>query len=213
MAAAGFWTTATDLALLVLELQQEYKGLSSTIADSSLIHEMLRPRINATGLGVHLKGYKDVAAFWDSGNNAGYTGLLFGTLDGQGAIVLSNSDNGIWLAQDVVHSIADAYGWSAMRTEYLKPTSGAAYDQFVGNYTKDASTQAAIGKDAKGLFLQPPGSRSHLTLYALRDGSFLIKEKPEHFRLFFDKDAEGKVKGLQYFQYCGTAQGSMRKLD
>ena len=84
LAAAGPWTTATDLARLVIEIQKEYNGLSTIIADSDLIREMITPQINTTGLGIHLKGSENVSAFWHAGNTAGYTGLLFGTTSASG---------------------------------------------------------------------------------------------------------------------------------
>lgn len=212
MAAAGFWTTPSDLARLVIGMQQAFDGLNTAVVDSSLLRVMLKPQINTTGLGVHLKGYKDVSVFWHSGNNAGYTGLLFGTLRGQGAVVLTNSDDGVTLAQECIRSIADTYNWPAMQVLHLKSLPVADYDLLTGIYGTDEKTATVIGKTEKGLYLQPPGSRQRLDLYRLTDGSFIIREKPDHVRVYFDSDADGKVNTLRFEQNCGAQTGTLKRL-
>ncbi|MET0392301.1 MAG: serine hydrolase domain-containing protein [Chitinophagaceae bacterium] len=209
MAAAGPWTTAADLARLVLAMQREYQGLSRVVADSALMREMFTPQINTTGLGIHLKGSAGVAAFWHSGNNAGYTGLLFGLLSGKGAVVLTNSDDGASFAMEGIRSIADAYDWPVMQTRYIKETTDKLYEAFTGRYAK-GSTQAAIGKNSAGLFLNP-GSDKEFTLYQEQDGSFLIKEKPDHLRMVFDQTGDGETL-LHVFQDCGRVMVTLSKI-
>ncbi|PSK91182.1 serine hydrolase domain-containing protein [Taibaiella chishuiensis] len=213
MAAAGFWTTSYDLALLVLEIQKGRKGQSTILPDSSLLREMLRPQINTTGLGMHLKGYKDVSAFWHSGNNAGYTALLFGTLEGQGAIVMTNSDDGITLALDVIRSIANTYQWPAMQTLHLHPAVATEEQTLMGSYGRAPGTVAVVGADPKGLYLQPSGSGPRLRIYRLTDGAYTIQQKPDHFRLYFTKDETGKVSALRFEQDCGTQVGTLEKTN
>lgn len=213
MAAAGFWTTPRDLALLVLEIQEAREGRSAKIVDSSLVREMLRPQINTTGLGIHLKGSKEVSAFWHSGNNAGYTGLLFGTLNGQGAIVLTNSDEGITLAQECIRSIADAYKWPAMQTLRLRPDPTPEESLLTGTYGRAPGTVAVVGRDPKGLYLQPSGAGARLRIYRLADDAYTIMEKPDHFRLYFNKDATGKISSLRFEQNCGVQVGTLEKVN
>ena len=212
MAAAGPWTTPSDLARFVLELQQEYHGLSNLIADSSLVRQMLSPQINTTGLGVHLKGSGEVAAFWHSGNTAGYTGFLFGTLDGKGAVVLTNSDAGEWLGIEVIRSVADIYAWPAMQTRHLKATTDNTYAKFSGTYSK-GKTRVVIGKNGDGLFLDIGNDKKVFTLYEESDNSFLIKEKPDHLRLTFDSTPDGVVSAINVFQDCGTVVVSLPKVQ
>lgn len=211
LAPAGPWTTATDLARLVVEIQKEYNGLSTLIADSGLVREMITPQINTTGLGIHLKGTGNVSAFWHAGNNAGYTGLLFGTTSDQGAIVLTNSDDGAWLALEMIRSIADVYNWPAMQTQYLKKTTGQQYDRFTGEYKK-GKTQLTIGKNSNGLFLNSGSDKKAFTLYQTKEGSFIIKEKPDHLKLVFDGVRENNMKVL-FFQDCGKAVGELQKVQ
>jgi len=78
MAAAGPWTTASDLAMLVIAIQNEYEGKADLLLGQELCTTMLTPQINYKGLGVHLKGSARAEAFWHAGNSAGYTCLLYG---------------------------------------------------------------------------------------------------------------------------------------
>ena len=61
--------------------------------------------------------------FMKLGQNAGYQGWLIGyPITGQGAVVMTNSDNGIKLAQSLVYAIAKAYYW---------PTKGKLKDAWM----------------------------------------------------------------------------------
>ncbi|MEL6304938.1 MAG: serine hydrolase domain-containing protein, partial [Bacteroidota bacterium] len=77
-AAAGPWTTAEDLAKFIIGIQNAYHGKDSTLATPSLVKEMLIPQINTRGIGANLRGVERVEAFWHSGQNLGYTSLLYG---------------------------------------------------------------------------------------------------------------------------------------
>ena len=203
MVAAGPWTTPSDLSRFVLELQQEYHRLSNLVADSSLVRQMLLPQINTTSVGTHLKGSGEVSAFWHSGNSAGFTGFLFGTLKGKGAIVLTNSDAGERLGLEVIRGVGDAYGWQAMYTRRLNTTTGEAYAKFTGTYSK-GKTQVVIGKNDDDLFLNSGSGKKVFTLYEDADGSFVIKEKPDHLRLTFAAGTDGIASAIHVFQDCGT---------
>ena len=110
MAAAGLWTTATDLAkfaLAIQKMQQSDHGLLSR----QMVHTMLTPGMNRDGLGVFIT--PDGKRFWHSGSDFGFQGNLTAFIDnGAGIVVLANSDNGIRLADDLMLTAAGVYGWS-----------------------------------------------------------------------------------------------------
>jgi CubicO group peptidase (beta-lactamase class C family) len=110
-AAAGPWTTAEDLAKLIIGIQQ------NSVLNSTLTQEMMTPFINHKGLGVNLKGVGKPHAFWHAGQNLGYTGLLYGSLrTGNGAVILLNSDGGERLMQEFISSVALTYNWNVMKS-------------------------------------------------------------------------------------------------
>lgn len=128
MAAGGLWTTPSDLARFVLELQRSKAGKSNRVLSRKMANEMLsdqmpnfpvemvserygRP-IRNQGLGFRLEGEGRAARFSHHGGNKGYRCFLIAYSDrGQGAIVMTNSDNGFELVQEIVRSIAKEYDW------------------------------------------------------------------------------------------------------
>ena len=128
MASGGMWTTPSDLTRIVIELQQAIAGRSNRILSRKMANEMLsdqmrdfpvavvsqrygRP-IRNQGLGFRLEGEGRSARFSHHGGNTGYRCFIVAYNHlGQGAIVMTNSDNGAELVQEIVRSIAKEYEW------------------------------------------------------------------------------------------------------
>ena len=110
LAAAGLWTTPRDLAAFAAEIQLSALGRSNKVLTKASVERMLTPVLENYGLGLGVDaagGY-----FQHSGGNAGFTCLLVaGLRSGKGAVVMTNSDNGGPLCQEIVRSVARAYGW------------------------------------------------------------------------------------------------------
>lgn len=116
-AAAALWTTPSDLARFAIEIQNSAAGKSNKVLSQKMANEMLAPGIEAFGLGLFLGEKTDTRAnFYHSGGNEGFRTMMFAyNSTGQGAVVMSNSDNGAALNEEVLRSIAREYGW----TNYL----------------------------------------------------------------------------------------------
>ncbi len=199
-AAAGPWTTPSDLAKLVIEIQKIYHGKNSNLLNQSYVQLMLKPQINAMGLGFHLKGAKEVLGFWHSGNNAGYTGVLFGlTHTGQGAIVLTNSNAGEWLAIDAIRSIASAYNWPIM--QHLN-TSVTTPEKYVGTYVVGDKKGLTIRLYKNQLYFQKHGESRRYNLYATGDQIFTLFEKPDNISFEFE-EKEGQML-LKVYENAGA---------
>ena len=134
MAAAGLWTTPTDLVKFFLEIQESSRG-EGKILSQSMAREMLEPGMNNWGLGPVIQG--DGKRFGHGGSNAGFRSQFTAFIDGgSGAVVMTNSDSGGRLAFDTLLTIANAYGWAGMeletkRTKALEP---AQYEALAGIY-------------------------------------------------------------------------------
>ena len=106
MAAAGLWTTPSDLALFMIELQESIKGASSQVLERSMANEMVKRQFDEFGLGLVLLP----GAFKHSGSNEGFRAKLYGTLDsGFGVIVMTNSDAGDKLINEIGGTIEAEY--------------------------------------------------------------------------------------------------------
>jgi CubicO group peptidase (beta-lactamase class C family) len=121
--AAGLWTTPTDLAKFMIEVQLSLAGRSNKV----LSQQMVKKMVTAGGVGQYALGFtvgsdsphRPAAAgeaarlFGHTGGNWGFRSDLEGTLDGgNGFIIMANSDdaNPI-LFSELPARIRAAYGW------------------------------------------------------------------------------------------------------
>ncbi|MDR3447942.1 serine hydrolase [Dyella sp.] len=112
MAAAGLWSTPSDLALYVLELQRSIKDGVGHVLDKSTTEQMLTAGKGKWGLGIGIGGSAGHPYFQHFGVNEGFEGVLFGYRDsGEGAVIMTNAAGGAELARDLLRSIAVAYAW------------------------------------------------------------------------------------------------------
>lgn len=113
MAAAGLWTTPSDLARYVIEVELAYEGKSKKVLDREMIRQMLTPQNGGpAGLGPFIANRGKVRQFSHNGGNAGFRCDLVGLLEkGDGAVVMTNSDAGMPLVDEILKSIGAAYGW------------------------------------------------------------------------------------------------------
>jgi CubicO group peptidase (beta-lactamase class C family) len=113
MAAAGLWTTATDLAKFGIEIALSKQGTANHVLSQTSTREMLKPQIEQVGLGFFLGEYKNPEEFGHNGADEGFQAVLIMFADsGKGVAIMANSDNGITVANHVIQSIAKEYGWN-----------------------------------------------------------------------------------------------------
>ena len=111
MAAAGLWTTPTDLAKFAIEIALSQQGKSNKVLSQQTTEEMLTPVLGEAGLGFFLQKDRP-GEFGHNGADEGFQALLVMNADtGQGAAIMANSDNGILVASELLRGIAKEYGW------------------------------------------------------------------------------------------------------
>jgi CubicO group peptidase (beta-lactamase class C family) len=159
MAAAGLWTTASDLARYAMAVQRAYHS-GGGILSPKTAHVMLTPGMHNHGLGPVIT--PDGKRFGHSGADAGFQASLTAFLDGgAGIAVMSNSDNGNRLADELMLTIARQYGWSGFtqveKTVVQLPPE--AYQRLAGRYQLDGGLgQFEIIFREGRLFVQAPGN-------------------------------------------------------
>lgn len=125
MAAAGLWTTPTDLAEFGIEIALSKQGKSNRVLSQKMVNEMLTPAPNAKeneGLGFFLDK-NTPGQFSHGGADEGFQALFTMNADnGKGAVIMADSDNGIALAGFLLDKIAKEYGWT------YKPPREASWD-------------------------------------------------------------------------------------
>jgi hypothetical protein len=117
MAAAGLWTTPSDLALFALAVQNALAGTAGAIVSPSTAHEMLQPVLQDYGLGFAIAGNGLNRYFWHPGANLGFLSALFAYEKGDGVVLMSNQQYSKALMLQVIHAIAKNYGWTEYPTD------------------------------------------------------------------------------------------------
>lgn len=111
MAAAGLWTTPSDLARIAIEVSKARAGQSTRVVSQAMAKQMLTKQSKAFGIGFELRGGDH---FGHGGSNEGFNCNLSAFADsGSGVVVMTNSDNGYLLIDRITASVAAEYGWKS----------------------------------------------------------------------------------------------------
>jgi CubicO group peptidase (beta-lactamase class C family) len=140
MAAAGLWTTPSDLARFAIALQQSLAGNRNAVLNADVAKQMMTKQKQDWGLGVQLGGSDQSARFQHSGGNEGFRCFLVAyEHSGDGAVVMTNSDSGDRVAKALIRSIAHEYRWPDFKPKKreLAHVSTSLYTQYVGQYQID----------------------------------------------------------------------------
>ena len=116
MAAAGLWTTASDVARYCIEIQRSLTGKANRVLSQDLTQQMVTPGTGNWGLGLGIGGSTTDPYFSHGGVNAGFESLFVAyEHHGDGAVIMVNAQGGTALASEVMESIATEYGWPDFR--------------------------------------------------------------------------------------------------
>ena len=112
MAAAGLWTTPSDLARFAISIQNAYAGKSGSVLSQSMTRQLLTDQKNRDGLGVFLQGDSTTLRFGHNGRDEGFDALLTAGVDkGQGIVIMINANDNSHMMGRIVDFIADYYHW------------------------------------------------------------------------------------------------------
>ncbi len=179
MAPAGLWTTPSDLARMAIEVQSEYAGQSSKILNQSTAKQMLTHQIGTSGLGFGLENPGQPPHFGHGGANEGYRcDLETRTDSGQGFAVMTNSDSGGELAEELFRSVAKEYGWPDHHPveHTLIKINPALFQSYVGTYEIPGIGKLTVTLKSGSLYMQaePLGPEPQELLPESSNGFFLM---------------------------------------
>jgi len=198
---AALWTTATDLAKFVLEIQLSLKGHPNKVLSKETTELMLTPYLKSSnyGFGFFIRKKGDDFYFEHSGLNEGFSSQYYGSMqNGNGVVVLVNSDNTEFM-DELVNSVATVYGWRNFYPFASKKIIGVAdtiTDKYVGKYNfENTNTGPTIVKENGALYLIDPNSPTKWEIYFTSEREFFMlaaKWANQQFCI----DENGKVKGF-----------------
>lgn len=203
MAAAGLWTTPSDLARLAVELQCAREGRSHRLLSTQMVMQLLTPQSHDVergdmGLGVFVQGTGSNGRFGHPGDNTGFTSYWVSLMQGgRGCILMTNSDNGWSLQEELLRAIAQAYAWPEpppqknLESEALE--GAAASDSCVGEYELRSDLFLTVSKDGDHLFFQVAG-QPPVKLMRHSDEVYFFANMDDI--ITFVRDGQGKVQAL-----------------
>jgi CubicO group peptidase (beta-lactamase class C family) len=138
LAPAGLWSTPTDMAKLIIAVQQS-STTDRPFLDKQFATLMVTPVSDSDNAALGSFVYKigvDVY-FAHDGHNRGFTCVYYGSLhSGQGAVIMLNSDNN-GIIPEILNSIAETYHWKDFYQPEVKQAvrlPDSMKDRYTGNY-------------------------------------------------------------------------------
>ncbi len=115
LAAAGLWTTPTDLARFAIEVQQSAKGKSSRVLSRTMVQEMLSPvGVGSFAVGFSINRRGEGWYFSHGGSNFGFQCMLLAhKVKGCGLVVMTNAHRGGVIMREISERIQEAYDWDS----------------------------------------------------------------------------------------------------
>ncbi len=186
MAAAGLWTTPSDLARYAIEVQKDLAGKSNGVISAAMAREMVKPGMNRWGLGVETGGSAEHPYFTHNGANDGFQCNLVAYNNGDGAVIMTNSDTGGQLAAEILRTIAYEYKWPDFAPHEIPARKDITFSsdilaKYVGVY--------AMGSGAKMAVTLESGQ-----LYTKLGNQPAIPILPESKTMFFPKGIDAELE-------------------
>lgn len=211
MAAAGLWTTPTDLLRFAMEIQQTYAGKSSKVITQAMAKQMLTDQKNDDGLGVFLQGSGSALWFSHNGRDEGFDASLNASAEtGQAVAIMINANDDSRLVARIGDFIAHKYHF-ANASAYVAPAAVSVPT----NQLNDVAGRYEMANNQMGAFLVQNG-RLFISIGGLPDEEFiplgndLFASADHDVRFSFVRDASGAVTDVTRIRAGGEIHASPR---
>jgi CubicO group peptidase (beta-lactamase class C family) len=158
MAAAGLWTTPSDLARFAISIQHGFAGKSGSVLSKAAMQEMLTVQKNNDGLGVFLEGEDSTRRFGHGGRDDGFDAVMTaGVETGQGVVIMINANDNSRMMSQIVNAVAAQYHWKGFSVTKPIPraaaqVSAAELAAFEGRYELENNRMITFLAEGSRLF-------------------------------------------------------------
>ena len=217
MAAAGLWSTPSDLLRWAIDIAEAYQRGSGRVLSQAMAESMLTsdPDAESLGLGPVVEGQGRGLHFGHAGWNPGFHAeVVYFPETRQGAAVMVNGDGGRPLVRELLYAIAAEYHWPDFAPPTLDPipVEPALRASLLGNYEveRPEHVSARITAERGRLYLLAPrlGTKTEIVFTAPHD--FVALDSGDRFSV--QTDDQGRATALQYgpYEIRRQAPGSSR---
>lgn len=205
MAAAGLWTTPTDLARFAIEIQETLAGRGHGVISPAMARQYLTPQKGQSGLGIVVQDTGSRLSFTHGGRDEGFDAQLVAfAATGQGAVIMINANDNSRFFGRLLDFIGQLYGWPAVGPARTPPAAITAT-------SIDSSRLAGYGgwyefRENQMMSLVPNQSRTGIETLTdgMPDETFLAIDSvtfgsaERGVRIGFEPDSGGKVKEVRW---------------
>ncbi len=199
--AGAIFTTPADYARFMVACRNAWLGKPGAILNQKLAQDMMTSQGAEFGLGWEIFGQGADRRFGHGGSNDGYQCESTCYLEkGQGAVVMTNANSGIFFYWEVFNAIADLYHWDdfMLPIKHVRQIPEAELSRYVGTYDivsgVDAPEVKIWAQDGK-LMNQVTGMRGGPREIMMdQNGRFFNRMGPYETALIYDD--QGVVQEL-----------------
>ena len=209
-AAAGLYTTPTDLAKFFIDIQKSYLG-KGEILSQAVTKKMLMPQQNVSdgtykeqiGIGPFLIQRTDNkdprGVFFEfTGVNAGFLAYGMASVEGgNGVIVMLNSgDNQNGIGKEIRRAVAKVYNWTNFLPTEIQPINlpNKELDKFVGRYRMGTDEVLYLQKE-KNYLVENINDGFEIYCFPITKDTIVFSDF--NIKGFFKRNGNGEVTGLQ----------------
>jgi CubicO group peptidase (beta-lactamase class C family) len=207
MAAAGLWTTPSDLARYMIENQRSLHGQANHVLSPEMTKQMMTAGQGNWGLGLQIGGSPSNPYFSHGGVNAGFESLFVAyEQNGEGAVVMTNVQGGSQIAAEIMGSIATEYHWPdfhpVVRTTVK--VDPAILARYVGTYELAPTFSIVVTLENNQLMAQAT-NQPKFPIFPQSETEFFLKLVDAQLEFF--KDDKGQTSYLMLHQNGHDAKG------
>jgi CubicO group peptidase (beta-lactamase class C family) len=203
MAAAGLWTTPTDLAKWALAIADARSGKPGAVLAKRTTDEMLTVQKAPMGIGPFLGGAGRKFHYGHGGSDEGFhSELIYYPETGQGVAITTNGDGGRDLMADIIAAVREEYGWP--EPPYYRKVTPATLDEaqlqgVVGEYRADLSPTFSITLKVRreGQRLMMDGGDALTSQELIPDSATSVVGAESGFWVQLVRDATGQATALR----------------
>lgn len=210
LAAAGLYSTPTDLAKFVVEMQKAYRG-DGKLLNKNFAQLMTTSQVNVSegayreqvGIGPFLlqrvDNKEDKGIYFEfTGVNAGFTAYLIGNLtEGYGAVIMLNTgDDFNGLGKEIRRAIAKTYNWYKFLPEAISPVElpQNTLDQYTGRY-RNSQNEVVYIRRQKNYLVENINDGEDIYCFPIKKDSIVFTDF--NIKGGFGRNEKGEVISLQ----------------
>ncbi len=201
MAAAGLWTTPTDLARFAVEVHDAYAGRGHGVISPSMARQYLTVQAGGSGLGIGVQGSEKTLSFSHGGRDEGFDAQLFAYAEsGDGAAIMINANDNSHFMRRIQEFIGRLWGWpdqgKTSERDRGVPIAPELLARYAGYYEVHENNMVALAANHDGTGLDAlVDGLPDVTYLPLDSAHFHSRE--EGMSLTFNRDSLGSLTGIR----------------